>query len=178
MSFWSLILYFSIPGALLLLLIILFAHGAFQGLNDVVMSLIGRLIFTTFNAVLPVPLIHFVLAIHVLTAVILGTNVYQRHQNPSPLGHDTQAHHLHAFNSKGWRQQRNLYLVCLSLVLWWMLYSVYTLKKQLDKANRQLNARPAVQTSVTQSSVKVVSAPVSAGVSTVEPRPAVAKKSE
>ena len=156
MSFWYIILYFSIPCALLLLAIILFAHGALQGLNDIVMMLVGRLIFATFN-VLPVPLIQLILALHVLTAIVQGTNVYQWHQNHPPLGPHAPLDTSVNYNSKAWRQQRNLYLVCLSLVLWWMLYSVFTLKTQLDKANRRLAERPAVasSSSVSQSTVRV-----------------------
>ena len=156
MSFWYILLYFSIPCALLLLFIILFAHGALQALNDFVMSIVGRLIFAQFN-VLPFPLIQLVLAIHVLTAIVQGTSVYQWHQNHPPLGPGAPLDTIVNYNSKAWRQQRNLYLVCLSLVLWWMLYSVFTLKTQLDKANKRLTER--VQTStVSQSTVRVVPA--------------------
>ena len=143
MSFWYLLLYFSIPCALLLLLIILFAHGALQGLNDVAMSLVGRVIFAQFN-VLPVPLIQLVLGLHVLTAIVTGTSVYQWHQNHPPLGPGAPLDTIVNYNSKAWRQQRNLYLVCLSLVLWWMLYSVYSLKTQLDRANKRLAERVQV----------------------------------
>jgi hypothetical protein len=75
MSFWSILLYFSIPTALVLLAIILFAHGALQRLNDFVMLVVGRIIFARFN-LLPFPLILGVLAVHVFTAVVVGTNVY------------------------------------------------------------------------------------------------------
>ena len=137
MSPWYILLYFSIPSALLLLSILLFAHGTLQRLNDAVMLLIGRLIFAQFN-ILPVPLIQLVLALHVLTGIVQATNVYQWHQNHPPLGPGAPLDTIVNYNSKAWRQQRNLYLVCLSLVLWWMLYSVFNLKTQLDKANKQL----------------------------------------
>ena len=144
MSFWSILLYISIPTALVLLLIMLFAHGPLQQLNDIVASLVGRLIFAQFN-VLPVPLIQLVLAIHVLTGIIVGTSVYQWHQNHPKLGPGAPLDTIVNYNSKAWRQQRNLYLVCLSLVLWWMLYSVYSLKTQIDRLNRQLrDQKPAV----------------------------------
>ena len=120
-SFWSVLLYFFIPAALLLLAIILFCHGALQSLNDWAMLLVGRLIFARFNT-LPFPLIVGVLGIHVLTAVIQGTSVYTFHQSHPPLGPGAQWDTV-KYHSKMWRQQRNLYLVCLSLVLWWSPHS-------------------------------------------------------
>jgi hypothetical protein len=139
MSIWSLLLYISIPTALLLLLIILFCHGALQQLSDVTMLMVGRLIFARFN-VLPFPLIQLVLGIHLLTAVVQGTSVYQWHSNHPPLGPNAPLDTLVNYNSKAWRGQRNLYLVCFSLVLWWMLYTVYSLKMQVDRATRALEA--------------------------------------
>ena len=118
MSFWSILLYFFIPCALLLLFIILFCHGALQRLNDLAMLLVGRIIFARFN-ILPFALIQGVLIVHVLMAVVQGTNVYYWQSNHPPLPPGAPLDVAVNYNSKAWRQQRNLYLVCLSLVLWW-----------------------------------------------------------
>ena len=115
---WSLLLYISIPCALLLLAVILFCHGVFQRLNDMAMLLVGRFIFGRFN-VLPFPLIQMLLVLHALSALWMGINVYYWHSNHPAPSHT--AHHTISleYNAKAWRKQRNLYLLCLSLVLWW-----------------------------------------------------------
>ena len=117
-TMWSILLYLSIPTALALLAVILFCHGIFQRLNDLAMLLVGRFIFARFN-VLPFPLIQLLLVLHVLTALVMGTSVYNWHQSHPKLSPNAPLDVVVSYNGKAWRQQRNLYLICLSLVLWW-----------------------------------------------------------
>ena len=135
MSLWWLILYGFIPTAVVLLLIIHFAHGTLQRLNDATMWVVGRIMFAQFN-VLPLPLCTAIIIFHIILAVTQATTVYNYSVNQlaptklSPL--DVQI----TYQAKEFRAQRNLYLTCLSLALWWFLYSVYSLKTQLDNATR------------------------------------------
>lgn len=95
------------------------------------MRAVGALIFSKFG-VLPLPLIHIILLCHLVMTVVMITTVYQyesgkRPSISAPL--ETQIQH----QSKVWRAQRNLYLTCLSLSLWYALNSVYSLKVQLAR---------------------------------------------
>jgi hypothetical protein len=127
----TVLLYVAIPMAVTLLLILQFAHGSFQRINDLVMRGVGALMFSKFG-VLPLPLIHIILLGHLVMTVVMITSVYNYESGKKPsisAPLETQIQH----HAKVWRAQRNLYLTCLSLSLWYALNSVYSLKVQLAR---------------------------------------------
>jgi hypothetical protein len=43
--------------------------------------------------------------------------------------------------AKGWRNQRNLYLTCLALSLWWTVYTVFVYKTQMNALLQKLESQ-------------------------------------
>jgi hypothetical protein len=85
-----------------------------------------------------VPFIKAVLAVLGIIAALVGLSVYndgQRDALPSNMPLDKQI----LYQAKGWRNQRNLYLSCLALALWWMVYTTYKYKAQIARLLEQLD---------------------------------------
>jgi len=128
-SYWTIVLFACVPPIFLLFLVLLCP----QRFRIYAIRLTQKFIFTDMGRALPCPLIKLVLFVLLCSFVGLCPGVFkhnssEEHHRPSP-GLDQWM-----FNAKGWREQRNLYLISTCLVLWWMLYSVHSLNQQLHVA--------------------------------------------
>lgn len=73
------------------------------------------------------PLVKFVLGSLSLVAGITAVQVWSEEwSDPLPAHTPLDKHLLH--QSKVFRNQRNFYLTCLALALWWMVYELFRLK--------------------------------------------------
>jgi len=131
---WTVVLYSIFPPLVLLVLLLLSPHR----LRDYANRLVDRALFSRFR-VLPCSFIKIVLTVLLFVWIAQLVSVIRHAQaadikagvagSAAGLGVDSVL-----FQSKGWRSQRNLYLTSLSLVLWWMLYSVHVLSVALHAA--------------------------------------------
>lgn len=75
--------------------------------------------------------IKFLLVALGVVSSMVGLQVYNDSQKDTPV-HLALDKQLLA-QSKTFRNQRNLYLTLLALALWWMVYTVFTLKAQISR---------------------------------------------
>lgn len=131
------------------------------------MRFVGQIIFSKFGF-LPIPLIQCILLIHIIGVAIKSNQVYQSSYRDLIHTSGAEIHYAKEFQlqSKEFRSQRNLYLLCLSLLSWWMLYSVYSLKYQLVKLAESIqnnNTKSAAASAATGRST-IPAVPVSVSV--------------
>lgn len=145
LSVWSIILYTFIPCAIILLSILQFAHGSLSSLNRFAMKFVGTILFSRLGF-LPVPLIQALLFIHSIMLIILGTQIYNSTNSKDFL--HLKPDLFDRLQAKSFREQRNFYLTCLSFALFWMLYSVYALKIQIERMKEALAGKPSTSSSI------------------------------
>ncbi len=95
--------------------------------------------------VLPLPLVHFIVAGHFVMLSLLAAKLWADSHTPPPLHNAPLDRHL-SFQSKNFRLQRNIYLTALALVCWWMLATVYSLKKQIRDLVHGAEAKKELKT--------------------------------
>lgn len=84
-----------------------------------------------------VTFIQSLLALLGVIALALGTSVYNDGQRdvPSTMPLNTQL----MVQAKGWRNQRNLYLTCLALALWWSVYATFAYKARIARLLKKID---------------------------------------
>jgi len=154
---WSVVLYGMFP-PLVLLVMLLLSPASFRSRAN---SLVENVLFSRFR-VLPCEFIKIVLTVLLFVWLAQLLSVYRHGQVAEIKGVPGAAAGVGAmgmgmagdvmFQGKGWRSQRNLYLTSLTLVLWWMLYSVHVLSVKLEDALRGHEAKASAPAGASASS--------------------------
>jgi len=148
LSFWVLLLALVPVAVLLLAVSSLLPH---QGrAHDTFQRLVSMILFCPVPGAPQVTFIKLVLVVLSLTAVFTGASVYNDGNRAALPPHADVATQL-KYQAKGWRDQRNFYLTCLALSLWFMVFNVFTLKRQIA---RLLDERDAAATVAAGSSAR------------------------
>jgi len=141
---WTVIFILIFPAAFLLVLLLLSPHRFRRHTNRVV----HKVLFSNFYILPPgLSFIKLILSCLIVVFLVQTYSVYKHaQQGKSSVPGGGPAHPTGGggvdgvlLQSKGWRSQRNLYLTSLTLVLWWMLYSVHVLSEQLAQLQEQLD---------------------------------------
>ena len=113
-------------------------HNAFERFNRAIL-------FAPVAGAPQLSFIKFLLVALGIVASMVGLQVYNDSQKiaPAHLALDKQL----LAQSKTFRNQRNLYLTLLALALWWMVYTVFTLKAQISRLIDAKNGGAAASSS-------------------------------
>lgn len=127
LTFWWVIVYCLIPLAVFLLICSTwFSHDGLLGRFH--NTVLPKILFYPIPGAGPnLPFIKFLLISLSLVAGITALQVYLAEwRDPLPASTPLDKQLMH--QGKIWRNQRNLYLTCLALALWWMVYELFNLK--------------------------------------------------
>lgn len=100
------------------------AHNAFEKFNRAIL-------FAPLPGAPQLSFIKFLLVALSFVACMVGAQVYMDSHKEAPAHASLDKQLL--FQSKTFRNQRNLYLTLLALALWYMVFTVYTLKAKIAR---------------------------------------------
>ena len=135
LSIWWLMLALIPLAVIILALSAILPHTG--KLHDLYEATVESILFYPVPGAPQLTFIKAALALLSITSLLVGVSVYndgQREALPASMPLDKQI----LVQAKTFRNQRNLYLSCLALALWWMVFTVYTYKSKIAKLLAQV----------------------------------------